>query len=392
MVGVLSSLAALGFALPTTVLVLECLAGLLPPLRRLRGPGARRPTIAIVVPAHDEEGILGETLRDLATQVEDSDRIVVVADNCSDRTAEIARSHGARVLERVDPMRRGKGHAITFALDALDEDPPDVVVVFDADCRASPGAIDAIARLAHETGRPVQAEYILQSPRDPSLRTRVSAFAIRVRNQVRARGLSRLAGTCQLVGSGMAFPWGVLRRASAQGGHLVEDLALGVDAALQGHPPIHCSDVQVTSVLPTSDEAALTQRRRWETGHLSMLGTASGLVRQGILRRDRALFGLGLDLAVPPLSLLALGLLGGAAGGALALASGAVLPALALAVETGAVASALVVVWVAVGREDLPPRALLGLPLYLVWKLPVYLRFVRRGPERIWVRTARGSS
>src|SRR5207248_3357302 len=103
--------------IPVAVLCAECLAALLPSrkVRQAVRPHepARRPRIAVLVPAHDEEVVLAGMLASVMPQVDistpDADRVVVVADNCSDDTARIARSFGAIVLERSDAFNRGKG-------------------------------------------------------------------------------------------------------------------------------------------------------------------------------------------------------------------------------------------------------------------------------------------
>ena len=90
---------------PLAVLAVECLAALLPARPSPDGP---RPSCAVLVPAHDEEAGLPATLAALWPQLEAGDRLLVVADNCTDRTAAVARAAGAEVLERRDPDRRGK--------------------------------------------------------------------------------------------------------------------------------------------------------------------------------------------------------------------------------------------------------------------------------------------
>ena len=79
------------------------------------GPGARR--FAILVPAHDEQAVIGRTLASLAALDYPHDRadVWVVADNCTDATAAVAQTHGALVLERRDPARAGKGHALAWS-------------------------------------------------------------------------------------------------------------------------------------------------------------------------------------------------------------------------------------------------------------------------------------
>src|SRR5205085_1095717 len=117
------------------------------------------------------------TLAALRPQLEAGDRVLVVADNCSDRTAEAARRAAATVVERHDPERRGKGFALDFGVRALDADPPNVVIVLDADCLAADGAVGRLVRAVASTGRPAQAAYVLVGSAGDGARERLSAFA-----------------------------------------------------------------------------------------------------------------------------------------------------------------------------------------------------------------------
>ena len=178
-------------------------------------------------------------------------------------------------------------------------------MLVDADCRVSAGGIATIAGRAAATGRPVQAEYLLGAPERPTAKGVISALAVLVRNRVRPRGLHRLGLPCHLTGSGMAFPWRVLRDAPETGSNLVEDLVMGIEMALRRNPPLLCPQASVESELPEADDAAMKQRRRWEHGQLqTLVKYGPRLVLGGLLRARPDLVGLGLDLVVPPLALL----------------------------------------------------------------------------------------
>jgi cellulose synthase/poly-beta-1,6-N-acetylglucosamine synthase-like glycosyltransferase len=375
---------------PAAVLCVESLSALLP-----RGPvpnngAARRPRVAILVPAHDEEGGIAKTVTALLAELAPGDRLLVIADNCSDRTAERARAAGAEVAERNDPEKRGKGFALSFGANLLREDPPEVVLVMDADCRVEKGTLADLAKLAHRTGRPAQAVYLMHPPERQGL-TSVSAFAFLVRNLVRPSGLSRLGMPCQLTGTGMAFPWELYRDAPPTESFLVEDLLLGHELALRGRAPILCDDVQVGSDFPTGEAAALKQRRRWEHGELSiLLGTAPRLLAKGLLRGEPGLIALALDAAVPPLAFLVL-LQGAttAAGATLVLVGGSSVPLMLSLGSAALLGVGLSAAWVAHGRELLPLADLAKIPRYVLWKLPLYATFLRKGAHSEWERTDR---
>ncbi len=375
--------------IPMAVLVAECLAALLPRRRPTIDPAAPRPTCAVLIPAHNEEMGIGATLKSLLPQLRPKDRVLVVADNCEDRTAEVARAHGATVIERSHKTNKGKGFALDCGVRELEKDPPEVVVIVDADCIVHPCSLDALVRDAGR-GRPVQAAYVLNEPPDASSKQRLSAFAFKFKNVVRPLGLARLGAPCLLTGSGMAFPWQVIRDAPLASGNIVEDMALGLDLAVAGHPPRLCPQAEVTSELPSSKEAAAKQRRRWEHGHLrTMLTQVPRLFVAGIVRCRPRLLGLALELSVPPLSLLFLvwAMVLAAAGAAWHWYDIS-LPFLVLACGGLAVLLAIFAAWARFGRERLPLTALLAAPFYVLWKIPIYLKFVG-SPETNWVRTGR---
>ena len=405
----LLNLIAVALLVPLAVLAVECLAALLPARRSPDGP---RPGCAVLVPAHDEEAGLGATLAALWPHLEPGDRLLVVADNCTDNTAAVARSAGAEVLERTDITRRGKAFALAAGADALRAGPPAVVVVVDADCRPAPGAIDRLVRTAAATGRPVQAAYTHEPPPQNSrhetrdtrhetslmscvvsrvsclgLRGRVSSWAVMVKNVIRPRGLRRLGLPCLVNGSGVAFPWPILRNVPLANSAMAEDYRLAVDLAVAGHAPLFEPFAEITTELPAARAAAGGQRRRWEHGHLGLLFTqVPRLWWEAVRQRRWELAGLALELGVPPLSALFLAWCA-ALTAALVLAE-AWLPAELLLAGAAAAAVAGLSAWAAFGRAVLPPLALLAAPFYALGKLPMYLRFLVR-PQRAWVRTPR---
>ena len=352
------------------------------------GTGARGP-LAVLVPAHDEEAGIEHTLAQLIPQLASGDRVLVVADNCSDATADRARAMGVEVVERFH-ADRGKGFALAFGMDHLRANPPAAVVVVDADCVLEPGSLEALMFELGRTGRPVQALYLMLAPPDAGLARRLAQFAWRVRNWARPGGWHRLGMPCQLMGTGMAFTWEMLRDAPLANASIVEDMKLGIDLAASGRAPVFCELAVVTSQFPDSAAASTTQRTRWEHGHLDMiLREVPGMLRGALARGDGRLLGMELDLAVPPLALLA-GLLCvdwllAIAGWCLG-ANGTILawPTALLAVFVATVLMA----WVALGRDLVRLVELLSVPWYIAAKLPLYVRFfVRR--QRDWVRTDR---
>lgn len=377
-------------AIPIGVLFVECMAALLP--APTKAPATSAPRIAVLMPAHNEAVGIAAVLAALKPQLREGDRLVVVADNCTDETAAIARQQGAIVIERHDPERRGKGYALDFGIRYLETAPPDVVVMMDADCIAQPGTIQHIAQLALQHQRPVQAVYLMEQPAQPSPKSAVSALAFLVKNLVRPTGLHRLDFPCLLTGTGMAFPWRVIQASPLASGNLVEDMQLGLDLAIAGSPPLLCEDALVIGNLPQQTKAATTQRTRWEHGHLKTLLTqVPTLLKAGIAQRRLDLVAIALDLAVPPLSLLVLlWAVCLALTAALVWQGATVLPLKLLLLQGGLLLGAIATAWAHFGRETISPQQFAAIPLYIFWKIPLYLAFLVR-PQTKWVRTQRDS-
>lgn len=376
--------------IPCLVLFIECIAAL--GARRRGGLGVTpgQLSLAVLVPAHNEAYGIRATLEPLLQQLRPSDRLVVIADNCSDDTASIAREAGATVIERTDPTRRGKGYALDFGLRYLANQPPDIVVLMDADCIAEPGSIAQIANLAYQRHRPVQATYLLEQPAQSNPKQAVSTLAFTVKNLVRPSGLKQLGLPCLLTGTGMAFPWAAFQSVSLASGNIVEDMNLGLDLAIAGFPPLFCATANVTGVLPQQEKAAETQRTRWEHGHLQTLLTQVPTLAKAAWQQGRVdLLAIALDLLVPPLSLLVTLWLASFAVATLAAGLGlSALPMWLLGGQGVLLVVAILSAWGKYCRATLPLKTLAAIPLYILWKIPLYFAFLAK-PETAWVRTER---
>jgi len=344
----------------------------------------------IVVPACNEGALISDTVKRLKKAGGEKMRLVVVADNCSDQTAELARLAGAQVIERNDPARRGKGYALAFAVEALRSAAPSVLIVVDADCSIEAPSLERLARTASATNRPCQSVNLLRAvPQAPPM-VQISSFAFLLKNLVRQRGLQRLSGRVHLTGTGMAIPFRLLPRAVLASANIVEDLSLGLDLAQQGFPPMLTPDALVLSS-PASQDDTLVQRRRWEGGFLATsFRRAPKLALDGLRCGDYGAFLAGIDLMVPPLALLMTANVAILGFALLAALSGLGRAPLAFGFSSLALAAgAVILAWQREGRAYLAGSVFLRIPLYLAWKIPLYLSLGRRGAPREWLRTRR---
>ncbi|QDT66166.1 glycosyltransferase family 2 protein [Calycomorphotria hydatis] len=347
------------------------------------------PSVTILIPAHNEAGIISRTIHHLKTRLSPQDSILVVADNCTDETASLARAAGANVIERFDKQNRGKGFALNRGFDELQQNPPEVVFVLDADCRIGRFTLAESGRLAVNTQRPVQSLNLCRAVGNSATQA-VSELGLRFKNLIRPAGLRALGLPCHLMGTGMALPWSVVESMPRLGSDLAEDMRLGVDLAVMQKHASFCPTARVVSGLPNSDGAFVSQRTRWEQGHLRTAAFAPQLLWNGLLKLRPSLFALGADLLIPPLSLFVL------AGAGLFVLSGVSalitqqwLPFLVMLVAWCCFSLVIVLGWAAYCRRVVPASALLGIPWFIVRKIPIYLKFLTGRGEKKWVRTAR---
>jgi hypothetical protein len=214
-----------------------------------------------------------------------------------------------------------------------------------------------------------------------------------MKNLVRPLGSFRLGGACHLMGTGMALPWALIADARLATGHVAEDMKLGVELTRAGHAPRFLVAARVSSAFVENTGTVRTQKMRWEHGHLATLREElPGLLRAAIVRRDPALVVLAMDLMIPPVALYFLSL---GAVLALTLVGAFFWPVLQPMAALAALAAlvfgvAIGLGWWVFGRHLLGARELLALPLYALWKLPVYLAYFA-GRRSGWVRTRRNS-
>jgi cellulose synthase/poly-beta-1,6-N-acetylglucosamine synthase-like glycosyltransferase len=221
----------------------------------------------------------------------------------------------------------------------------------------------------------------------------IAEFAWLVKNLVRPLGYLRLGQPCQLMGTGMAFPWSVIRQVSLASGHIVEDLKMGIELADKGFSPVFCPNALVTSVFPENREGVNSQRTRWEHGHLGMIASeAPRYFLRALKTQNSALMALVLDLCVPPLALLTLLVLASCAIGAVVyLISGEALILQLAGLTLACLGLAILLAWTFFGRKILTFGRLAYAPIYALRKIPLYAKFfVNRQVD--WIRSKRDQS
>ncbi len=361
----------------------------------------------LLIPAHNEELVLGAALESLRglDYPRDAYRVAVIADNCSDRTAAIAREQGALALERTDTVRIGKGYALEWALRALlcaeksDSDALrawadfDAVVILDADTKVAPNLLRAFAAGLSAGHRAMQARYDVLNAGE-SWRSRLMACALALAHLVKTLGRERLRLSDGLKGNGMCFAREVVERIPWSGESITEDIEYTLRLCRAGYRVAFVPETTVWAQMPTTGAQAASQRKRWEGGRYRLLFTvAPRLWMEGARKRDRVLRDRAMELIIPPFAemltvpaallcvcTLAVSVLRWAWAGWLAWGWGAV-----LALQAGYLFLGL---WVARVPASLA-LSLLYAPVYILWKFGVYAVMAVGGSAGGWKRTER---
>ena len=342
---------------------------------------------AILVPAHNEETVIERLLQSMHDLDYPADLldIYVIADNCEDDTEALAQAAGARVLSRRDPERHGKGHALRWALQAIALAEYDAVVMVDADSVVDQEFLRAMdARLA-AGAQAVQGYYGVLDARSTPSALRSASFALM--HYVRPLGKSLFGGSCGLKGNGMAFSSTLLAEVGWRSFSVAEDAEQHIRLIEEGVVVEFAPEAKVWADMPSSLAGARSQNLRWEEGRWKVARHSSlSLLWRGLRRRSLVMVDAAVEPLIPPLSVVAaLSVLAGLAGlflgsTALLVAGGGSLAGLGAHVVGGLLlARAPLIVW----------RSLLVAPLYLIWKVALYVQALLGVGGGKWVRTPR---
>jgi cellulose synthase/poly-beta-1,6-N-acetylglucosamine synthase-like glycosyltransferase len=373
--------------------VLSDLAGLAAGRRKGAGEGGgARQRLCFIVPAHDERLLIADCVRSLLAMARsraDFD-VYVLADNCSDETAAIARAAGARVLERFDAARRGKPQAIQWAMGRLPLAEYDAVVIIDADTVVVPGFADALAAAGPLRDIAVQGYFGLSNERDSWL-SRLGGLLAAVRYEWQYPFKARAGLNCPLTGNGMCLGTGLLARAGWAPDSLTENWELYARYTARGETIRFAPDALLRSQEARTLAQSSTQRRRWQAGRSRVLRD----YWRALLASRRIGWRQKLD------ALAELGAPGPVLHGAIAVVAALLLLALPGGAATWlAVAFLLslapIVLWTGAALVRSPERgaialALVRLPLYALWRVAVAALAVSTGRRGAWHRSPRHS-
>jgi cellulose synthase/poly-beta-1,6-N-acetylglucosamine synthase-like glycosyltransferase len=320
---------------------------------------------------------------DIARQPDPSEvEIVVIADNCTDATADMARAAGSRVLQRSNVNDKGKGFALDFAFERLLREEWGAFVIIDADSVIDPGSIEAIRRTLASGADAIQSRYVVANP-NASTRTKLMNVALLAFNVMRPRGRDRLHCSAGILGNGFGLTRETLVAVPYTAKSVVEDLEYHLRLVQANRRVRFVDSATIRGDMPAGGSGAATQRARWDGGRFRMIAQWTPFlitkVFSGQLRFVEPLLELLLLSLAYHVSLLMLML-------ALPNPLARAFAAAGLVIVAGHVV--LSVLRNGGGIKSL--SVLLAVPWFILWKLTVLNKVLQSAKSNTtWIRTAR---
>jgi cellulose synthase/poly-beta-1,6-N-acetylglucosamine synthase-like glycosyltransferase len=370
----------------TLPLVLELLivtSALFLPRHKTRGLKPQQiGRLTVVVPAHNEELLISRCVTSLRASANDSTKILVVAHNCTDKTASMAQAAGAEVLAFDDPLAHGKGHALRFGLQAAISGGADAVAVVDADSTVSANFIPMVRQALGQGADVIQCRYEMKSVSDKA-NSGLASLAFRGFTFIRPLGRDRLGLSAGILGNGFAITARTLREVPYEAFSVVEDVEYHLHLLLAGKRVHFIEYAVVSAELPVSRTGEVSQHSRWEGGRLRVARMWTLPLLKQIARGQASVIEPLLDLLGMPLAFGVSGLI-----------AASLIPIPAVRIY-GLVSLAIVVTHVLLAAWAGPHffktlRLLAMTPLYILWKFRLVPKLLRASQsEAAWIRTSR---
>ncbi len=227
-----------------------------------------------IIPAHNEAAVVANLIESLKKQNYDKDLydIYVIADNCTDDTAKIAKENGAIVYERFDEEHKTKGYALQWFLkQKIDEDAPyDAFCVFDADNIVDENFIKNMNKKLCQGEDVVQGYRDIKNPTDSWVS---SGYAIFYWMMNRFYHLARYnLGLSPLInGTGFMVRFDVIKPNGWNTETLTEDIEFSLKRIIEGKKLGWATDAIVYDEQPVGFKQSWSQRSRWTVGHIQCL-------------------------------------------------------------------------------------------------------------------------
>lgn len=354
-------------------------------------------TFIITIAAHDEAAVIGQTIRQLRAQDYPPGHfsIHLVADHCSDATAEIARQAGAVVYERDSQPRGGKSAALAWLFEQIwqCDIEADAIVIFDADTVVESSFLRIMNRRIAAGDRVIQGQHIISNRQDGWYPMLTWAMFL-IDNRYQNLGRANLGLSAKHMGDSICFQSTVLRQVGCGSG-LTEDYQLRQRLLLENIRIRYEPAAKGYGEAPRTWTAAVKQRSRWLRGTRDANQQyASRLLRTGLRQRNLAMIDGALQAFLPSYSTLTL-----------ACGAGLALILLINALAGSLFGPGVVAAWIAtavllflypylgLALENAPLRAYLVIltgPAFIFWRtwLAIRARYLQKQVN--WVRTQHG--
>ncbi len=356
---------------------------------------ARNRKFAIVLPAHDEESVIAKTLYSLNGLVYPKNMydLIVVADNCHDDTARIARNLGAIVLERENKKECGKGYALRWAFDQILEwnKNYEAVIVFDSDSLVSGNYLEVMNYYMDQGSEVIQSSDLVL-PQPGVWSSEATRIGFLLYNFVKPMGRKVLGFDMGLRGNGMCISTKILSRIPWQAWSLTEDVEYGLNLILNEVSIDFAPEASIWAEMPTRPENAESQRKRWEIGRYPIIKEyAPKLLAAMFKRKSFKYLDSFIDLITPPLvnTLLIVLIICGL--NAVLWAFGW-LPITFFWLWLGIAGLGGLYLFIGLfvaGADKTIYKSLFYIPVYALWKVKLYVKAFFTKNEKKWIRTTR---
>lgn len=364
--------------------------------RKFEGNEGKKRRFAVLVPAHNEELVIDTTVNSLKEMDYPAGLfdVIVIADNCTDKTAEIARGLGATVMERFDAEKRGKGHALRWCLDQIIhlEKHYEGFSIVDADSVVSANFLTVMNAYLEDGAECIQSSDMV-IPQPGHWSPEMTRVAFILHNHVRPLGRKVIGCSSGLNGNGMCFSRRLIENSPWDAYSRVEDLEHSIQLTLERVKIQFAPEAVVRAIMPTDPRNAETQRKRWEIGRFPLFRKYTGrLLREAIKHRSLMIADMLIDLVTPAFVNMFVVTTAGLVVNFVAILLGAnwlgyvaALWGIALLLEFFHVIAGLLV-----ARADRGAYlALLNFPRFAIWKGVIYVKTLLGGDDKGWVRTER---
>jgi cellulose synthase/poly-beta-1,6-N-acetylglucosamine synthase-like glycosyltransferase len=281
------------------------LAGLWPQKKKKQANHSLLNKFIVIVPAHNESKVIKRTLDSIKKldYPEKKYKTVVVADNCSDDTADIVKNRGVTCLERVDSEKKGKGFALQWVFNHINGEEYDAVVIIDADTLVETDFLRVMNQLLCAGEKAIQGYYDVLDPEKSPIAS-LSYLGFVLNRNLRYKGRSRLGWSSNLLGNGMCFSREVVEKFEWDGTSIVEDIEYEMRLVLNGIRVVFAPEAKVYAEIPDSFKNSKVQRARWDLGKIQVRNKyLFKLVNEGIRQSKLIYFDCALELLIPPYSL-----------------------------------------------------------------------------------------